>query len=308
MNENKIAGGIWGLLVGDALGVPYEFHAPEELPPIAHIEMTPPSNFRRAHAGTPIGTWSDDGAQALCLLASLLERGALDPNDLAQKLLKWQDAGYMAVGKRVFDVGIATSSALRRIARGVPALDAGGRDELDNGNGSLMRVLPLALWHHGDDEELARDAMTQSRVTHGHLRSQLCCAFGCLWARELLNGERDADAAWENAATKLRAIFPNGCGERVELDTRILADGSFKGSGYVVDTLRSSRYALQQGDYEATVKAAIALGHDTDTTACVAGGLAGVRDGVDAIPPRWMNAMRERETVAPLLDVLLKRG
>lgn len=308
MNTQQIAGGLWGLLVGDALGVPYEFHAPESLPPRAQLEMTPPLGFQRAHAATPPGTWSDDGAQSLCLLASLLECDGLNADDLARKLLSWQDDGYMAVDRRVFDVGIATSAALSRVRRGMAALDAGGRDDYDNGNGSLMRVLPLALWHRGDDVDLVNLAMQQSRVTHGHLRAQLCCAFGCLWARELLNGEVDAEAAWETASAKLRAIFSLDTPERYELDARILANGGHNGSGYVVDTLRSSRFALQQGDYEAVVKAAIALGHDTDTTACVAGGLAGIRDGASAIPERWMQALRERETVTPLLDALLARS
>src|SRR3954469_20286014 len=72
-----IEGGIVGLLVGDALGVPYEFHGPDSIPAVQQIEMAPPENYDRAHPGTPPGTWSDDGAQALALLASLLDRGRL---------------------------------------------------------------------------------------------------------------------------------------------------------------------------------------------------------------------------------------
>ena len=131
-----------------------------------------PAGFRRAHAGTPPGTWSDDGAQALALLSSLLDRGRLDPEDLGRRLLEWYDLGRFAVDRRVFDVGIQTGTALRALREGTPALEAGPAEERTNGNGSLMRVLPLALWHLGSDAELVADARLQSRVTHGHLRSQ----------------------------------------------------------------------------------------------------------------------------------------
>ncbi|MFL5446323.1 MAG: ADP-ribosylglycohydrolase family protein, partial [Myxococcales bacterium] len=102
--RDRMEGGILGLLVGDALGVPYEFHGPTEIPASDDIEMDPPPDFRRSHAGTPPGTWSDDGAQALALLASLLERGRLDLDDFAARLLAWFERGEYAVDDRVFDV------------------------------------------------------------------------------------------------------------------------------------------------------------------------------------------------------------
>src|SRR5579859_2975016 len=92
------------------------------------------------------------------------------------------------LGLRVFDIGIQTGHALSSLRDGVPAAQAGPDGERDNGNGSLMRVLPLALWHRGSDAELARDACEQSKVTHGHLRAQLCCALYCLWVRRTLQG------------------------------------------------------------------------------------------------------------------------
>src|SRR6266536_2238376 len=169
--KKRIEGGLVGLLVGDALGVPYEF---EEIPPLEQIEFVPPPGHWHAWPGTPPGTWSDDSAQALCLLASLLECGRLDPEDLAGRLLRCHAEGYMWVDGRAFDTGATTAVALRAYRSGQPALAAGPTGEQDNGNGSLMRVLPLALWHQGPDADLVADAQTQSRVTHGHLRSQLC--------------------------------------------------------------------------------------------------------------------------------------
>ena len=107
---------MWGLLIGDALGVPYEFNAPEKLPPRAQIEFEPPAGFRRTYQGIAPGTWSDDGAGALALLDSLLDCGQLDLNDFALRLQAWRDHGQYAVGGQVFDIGITTAAALRAFA------------------------------------------------------------------------------------------------------------------------------------------------------------------------------------------------
>ena len=303
--EERIAGGLWGLLVGDAVGVPYEFHPPHDLPPREQIDMRPPPGFRRAHAGVSPGTWSDDGAQALALLASLLECGALDLADFGRRLVAWYERGYLAVDNHVFDVGIQTSQAIRELMAGAPAHSAGPAHEHANGNGSLMRVLPLALWHRGSDHELVRDAHAQSLVTHGHLRSQVCCALYCLWARRML---QDVPDAWGEAARTLRTIYGGASPAAEELERQIRPDEppEGRGSGYVVDCLRSARLAIGAGGYEDVVRAAIALGHDTDTTACVAGGIAGIRDGVGAIPSRWLEQLRGKDLVEPLLRQLIE--
>src|SRR4051812_10969833 len=125
VRRDRLAGGLFGLLVGDALGVPYEFSPPEKIPGAHLIEMVPPNDFRRAHRGVPAGTWSDDGAQALCLLASLLDQGRLDVADFSRRLVAWYEDGYMAVDGRVFDVGVQTSGALRALMGGAAPLEAG---------------------------------------------------------------------------------------------------------------------------------------------------------------------------------------
>jgi ADP-ribosylglycohydrolase len=302
----RVRGGLIGMLVGDALGVPYEFHAASAIPGLPGIEMTPPVGFPRAHRTVPPGTWSDDGAQALCLLASLLDKDGLDPADFGGRLLAWYEQGYMAVDSVVFDVGVQTGVALRNLKSGVPALEAGPSEERSNGNGSLMRVLPLALFHEGSDDLLVEDAFLQSRVTHGHARSRICCALYCLWARRTL--ERDA-TPWQSAVAALRALISKGSAEEEALEYHVRPDEPpvGRGSGYVIDTLRSARMVLEKPDYESCVKAAIALGDDTDTTACVAGGIAGIRWGEAGIPVRFREALRGRELLDPLLEALTAR-
>jgi ADP-ribosyl-[dinitrogen reductase] hydrolase len=269
--------------------------------------MTPPSGFRRSHASVKPGTWSDDGAQALCLLISLLDCGKLDPDDLGQRFVAWYESGYMAIDNHVFDVGVHTSQVIQAISNGMPVLDAGAMGRDARGNGSLMRSLPLALWHRGTDRELVTDAHLQSQVTHGDAYCQVCCALYCLWARRLLD---QTQSPWDDAVTALRAIYQSNPTFLDILDWAVRPDDQpeGQGSGYVIDALRSARMVMAVGDYEQVVKAAIALGDDTDTTACIAGGVAGIRDGIEAIPPRWFEQLRGKEIVLPLIERLTAIG
>jgi ADP-ribosyl-[dinitrogen reductase] hydrolase len=304
--RERIHGGLLGLLIGDALGVPYEFHEPEDIPPPNEIDFEPPAYFRRAHSSVLAGTWSDDGAQALCLLASLLHCQKFDPRDFAQRIVNWYEHGYMAVDSCVFDVGIQTAKAIQNLQRGMNPLEAGGTEQFSQGNGSLMRVLPLALWHQGSDAELTKDAHDQSKVTHGHINVQVCCAFYCLWARRTLEAKPNP---WIEATRGLYSLYKDQPDYKKAFDS--ILDNDFtrkpKGSGFVIDSLFSVKWSLEKGNYEQVVKAAISLGNDTDTTACIAGGIAGLREGINAIPKKWLSSLRGKELVEPLLEQLLKR-
>lgn len=305
--EQRIAGGLIGLLIGDAVGVPYEFNGPEDLPHIDDIDIDPPHGFRRSHANAPQYAWSDDGAHALCLLASLLNRRKLDIQDLANRLVNWNDWGYMAVDGQVFDVGIQTSAAISNIRNGITPRLCGSAGEFDNGNGALMRVLPLALWHQGTDLELANDAAEQSVVTHGHVRSQVACALYCLWARYELQGD---DSAWRRAVHTMKRLASEHEDWKTELTAHVAPVPMPRGAGggYVVDCLHSAVTALQQPDFASVIRRAIAFGDDTDTTAAVAGGIAGIRFGIEGIPADWLNKLAAKELYQPLLEQLIERG
>ncbi|MGL4668458.1 MAG: ADP-ribosylglycohydrolase family protein [Saezia sp.] len=301
--RDRIKGALIGLLIGDALGVPYEFHNAEDLPPLDQINFCPPQGFDRTHKNTPPGTWSDDGAQALCLLASLLHSNKLDLSDFSHRLRNWYNLGYMAVDYQVFDVGITTGHAIAKLNRGIPPELAGEDSPASNGNGSLMRVLPLALWHQGSDAQLIEGAHLQSCVTHRHLRSQICCALYCLFARRILQEDKHP---WESAVATLKLHYKNHIHAIKELQFYIRPDEEVppQGSGYVVDSLHAAREALKYDNYQDAVRWAIALGKDTDTTACIVGGIIGLRDGNNKIPIEWQEQLRAKEIYLPLLEQL----
>lgn len=303
----KVKGGLYGLLVGDALGVPYEFHDAEALPPYDEIEMTPPNGFCRAHSAIAAGTWSDDGAQALCLLDSLVSCGTFCLDDFSHRLLAWYRDGLWAVDGVVFDVGIQTSAALEAYKSGMAPKACGALHPDGKGNGALMRVLPLALWHNGTDAELVRDAHAQCLITHGNLCNQVCCALYCLVARFLLC-ELVFGSALEKAVGVLREIYRDMPAYAQELEWSVRPDLAWEGngSGYVVDCLRSAFMILGcAAGFEDAAKQAVLLGDDTDTTACVTGGLAGIAFGFDAIPKRWYEALRGKADVEALLRRLM---
>jgi ADP-ribosylglycohydrolase len=210
---DRIRGGLYGLLVGDALGVPYEFHDATEIPAEHELEMEPPNGFRRAHAGVPAGTWGDDGAQALCLLDSVSCNASLDLVDFAGQLLAWYENGHMMPEGQVFDVGIQTQRALGNLKRNcVAANQAGPSGERDNGNGALMRCLPVVLVAKTTDDVIEL-AMRQGVVTHGHSGSQLCCPLYALTGAAILDGLA-ADAAASYAQDELRRRFAETGNER----------------------------------------------------------------------------------------------
>ncbi|WP_433867686.1 ADP-ribosylglycohydrolase family protein [Ralstonia wenshanensis] len=299
--QARLRGGLLGLLIGDALGVPYEFHDAASIPPSAEIEMTPPVGFNRAHVGVPPGTWSDDGAQALALLDALLRDRRLNLDTFAANLLNWFQQGAFTPDGNVFDVGLQTRQAFYAIAAGKSASTSGPDGERDNGNGSLMRCLPVVMVAATRDDAIHL-ARKQSLPTHGHVRSQLCCALYCLTAMGILEGQSAADAV--RAAED--ALLDRHTGTPEESELKIALDGRFdapQGSGYVVDSFWSAMHCvLSTHSYEDCVKRAVALGNDTDTTACIAGGLAGLVYGEGTIPRRWLAALHGRTTVESLLQ------
>lgn len=296
---DRLAGGVLGHLVGDAMGVPYEFRDPQSIGEVAF-------GARGTH-GQPPGTWSDDGALMLALLDSLLDAG-FDTDDQGRRALAWRRTGaYTPNGDGLFDIGRTTARALDRIASGVPAGEAGPAGMTDNGNGALMRILPIALvGRERPTEELVDRAHRASRVTHGHPRSQVGCALYTLVARNLLGGRGRTDAL-RRARQAIRVIYEDlGAGEWLEALDFLEGYPERGGRGRVWDSFWSAWDAFAGATgYVDAIERAIRYGNDTDTTAAIAGGLAGIRWGLEAIPADWQAGMRGRDLVDPLVERLV---
>jgi ADP-ribosylglycohydrolase len=303
----RLEGAVYGHLCGDALGVPYEFLSPDRIGEVS---------WRGGGAhDQPPGTWSDDGALMLALLDSLLSAG-FDPADQGRRALAWRDDGAYAPGGLVFDVGTSTSVALHALRSGVAAEDAG--DVEAKGNGSLMRILPLPLvLREVSDAELVELACRASRVTHGSAEAQVACALYALIVRRLLGGTTDREAILSEAREIVRAELgrrglpgskeaPEPVAALAELDAFEAWTGR-AGRGRVVDSFWSAWDAFAgSSDYVAAVTAAVRYGSDTDTTAAIAGGLAGVAYGIEAVPAAWHRGLRDRPIAQVLVDRLVE--
>lgn len=306
--KNRLLGGLYGLLIGDAVGVPYEFRRPQQIPPLAQIEMIPPAGYDRAWTGILPGTYSDDGAQALCLLQALSETQqpkALDVEIAQQHLINWMYDGYMSVDSNTFDIGNQTGAALR--ARGANMSIDGLDKATFCGNGSLMRALPVALWLVYRPHSIAMHVASQhSLITHPYIRNRISVALYTALATFMLR-EQELDHALRLAIAATRTQFQDP-EHQEEVELVIAGENSeCRGTGYVVDSLWSAIMAVRRGQtYKECVQYAIEYGNDTDTTACIAGGLAGIIHGYDGLDADWLAGLRGRELIDPLAAKLLE--
>ena len=288
--------------MGDAVGVPYEFQRRQDLPEATAIEMIPPSGFQRSHLRVPPGMWSDDGALTLALLHSLAEDPHLDLAKTASFMLEWLRGGKYTPDGVVFDCGITVRMGLSLFERGTQADLSGLAGVGDNGNGALMRSIACMLVPFEDEAALVSRAMRQGLCTHRHLRSQVTCALFALTCWRMAQEVSDISGAVDWALLRLEAML----GGDALAELRVVSSDRKKaamGSGYVVDSFWSAVFAVSTtSSYKACVQAAVALGNDTDTTACVAGGMAGLMYGEAGIDEAWIAGLWGRDHALHLLE------
>jgi len=306
---NKIKGALFGLAVGDALGVPVAFKSRENLKAFPVKGMTGYGSWNQ-----PSGTWSDDSSLAFCLTESLTNGYDLD--DIAGNFIKWYQQGYWGAHYKVFDIGGATRFAIERLIKGASPLLSGGMMEEDNGNGSLMRIMPL-LFHIKDLtlEERYVKVKEVSSITHAHFRSVFACFIYLEMALLILFGATAGEALSSMQKT-VKKFADNKGFNRTEVnlfskvlneDIKNVQQSSIYSGGYVLNTIEASIWCLLNTDkYADAVLKAVNLGHDTDTTACVTGGLAGLLYGYDEIPLVWVNEITRKDDIEELANRLLK--
>ncbi len=233
------------------------------------------------------GQWTDDTSMALCLATSLLDNG-FDLHDQMQRYVRWHDEGYLSSNGRCFDIGMATSSALERFRRtGNPV--AGSRDPGSAGNGSIMRLAPVPIHYLDTPEQAIAMSAAQSTTTHQAPEClEACRLLGEVLVRALQGKPKDEVLA----ASQQTGLTSSALLSIAQGDYRTKAEDQIKGSGYVVKSLEAALWCFWQTDsFEACVLRAANLGDDADTTAAVAGQLAGAFYGESGIPAQWLGKL-----------------
>ncbi len=306
--NTKIKSGLFGVAVGDALGVPVEFKSREYLNQNPVLDMF---GFGTHHQ--PIGTWSDDSSLAFCLAESLCK--GYDLSDIARNFVKWYSEEIWTPHGKVFDIGIATRHAIHNITKGhLPEL-CGGFEEKDNGNGSLMRILPLVFYLQKEKniEVIYQKVKEVSSITHGHFRSVFACFIYVVYCLEILK-DKDKAEAYREMQNRISEFLKDKNFNAVEIDLfdRVLKnniaeypENKILSSGYVLDSLQASLWCfLNSESYEETVLKAVNLGEDTDTTGAIAGGLAGIYYGIENIPEKWISVLARKNDIDDLCERL----
>lgn len=293
---DKLRGMMMGLAIGDALGAPLEFMQPGTFTEVKDY-------IGGGVHGLAPGYWTDDTSMALASTVSLLQCGDFDPNDQAERFLRWYRDGYLSSTGRCFDIGNRTRAALRRFqSRGEYFV---GDEALGSaGNGALMRLAPIIIYAHVRGRSVELLARDHARLTHADPR---CLESNQVFANCLCNAlevtEREAVWQWSDA-------FQRPQNEEV----RAVVDGSFlrrdppdiRGNGYVVATLEAALWAFAHSEsFEEGMIKAINLGEDADTVGAVYGQLAGAFYGYQAMPPRWRNELFSADAILRLTDALI---
>lgn len=301
MLRSKIRDGIIGLCVGDALGVPVEFQSRHTLRNKPLTDMIGYGTHNQ-----PAGTWSDDSSLVFCLMESAAAFPQVDLYDIAERFVMWLDKNEWTPHGVVFDRGIATASAIERYKDLCIRPDlAGGISLNSNGNGSLMRILPLAYWFKNETATDRKELVSKiSSITHGHPISKIACVIYVELAIHLIEGRSLAasiSSMQETVLTLYKDEQPQNMKpfERMlKGDLALLDEGDIESSGYVVHTLEASLWCLlKSSSYTEAVLRAVNLGEDTDTTGAVAGGLAGLLYGEEAIPIDWIRKLARLDDI-----------
>ncbi len=289
----KVKDGIIGLVVGDALGVPVEFK------PREYLEKNPVTGMMGYGTyDVEKGTWSDDTSMTLATMQSIVNRNAIDLEDIMNEFLLFVSESKYCQDE-VFDYGGTTINAIDMFASGCPASQCGGTSDRDNGNGSLMRILPLAYIPGITYKEIE----SVSGLTHAHIKSRISCVLYVEIAKSMLSHDHEISEHIRNSCDKIKKHY-EGVEELREFENILNMDFHvYEGRSYVIKTLEAVLYCLMETDnYHDAVLKAVNLGHDTDTVAAIAGGLAGIYYGYEDIPSEWIADIRQIEDVIGLCE------
>ena len=292
---DRYRGALLGLACGDAVGTTLEFQPRGSFAPLTDMVGGGPFSL-------PAGKWTDDTSMALCLAESLLQRSGCDAHDQMTRYANWYEWGYWSSTGNCFDIGMATKAAIQRfLACGDPL--AGSPDPDQAGNGSLMRLAPVPMFFGQDEDLVQRMAELSSRTTHAAPEClQACRLFAVALSRALsglpLPQVLDlGDIVSATDSPRIRDIAAGGYLDK--------SAAQIRGSGYVVDSLEAALWCCTRHDsFEAAVLEAANLGDDADTTAAIAGQLAGATHGASGIPGHWLQRLHQGHEIGAMAESL----
>jgi ADP-ribosylglycohydrolase len=291
---------LFGVALGDAMGVPVEFKNRETIRKSPVIDISGYGSYN-----LPPGTFSDDSSLTFCLAEALISGYSL--NTIAKNFIKWRYSNFWTATGNVFDIGISTQEAIDRLKSGVRPDIAGNFDVYSNGNGSLMRIMPLLVYTINKplDERYERTKEVSS-ITHGHIRSVIACFYYLEFAQCILQGIDKFETyniLQKRISDYLQFLKINQ--DEINVFNRLLIDQidllpetQISSTGYVLHTLEASIWCLlTTHNYREAVLKAVNLGEDTDTTGAVTGGLAGLLYGFENIPKDWLVKLARKNDI-----------
>ena len=299
MNKN-IKDTIYGLAIGDAMGVPYEFIKPEyiDVNCDSFLEMIGNNSYSKVDKGN----WSDDTSLTLASLDSLTKCNSFDKKDQYYRFVNWFSKSHYTSEAGMFDCGITTLNALNH--------SKGLDHERSCGNGSLMRIIPFVYYLLDEDDVDVRYNVIKeaSSMTHAHHRCVNACFVYTEFARRLLindvedksNLNKYLEEVLDYTLTKINSSEEK---ELFKLFLNLNNISEITGKGYVMNTLTISLYCLlNTNNYEEAILKAISFGYDTDTNAACTGALAGIYYGFDSIPSKWIDTLLNKDVLDNLID------
>ena len=305
--QERIKGGLWGVIVGDALGFPLQFkdrqRVKEEIPSPEKVQMVS-------------GLWSDDSSLTLATADALANYGP-SLEKIAENFVRWFYEGAYTPTGYAFDEGRTTTIAIENLRAGLDPLSSGLKGDWDNGNGSLMRILPATYWAYfkiTDLREKLNFIHQVSAITHAHPRSMLGCGIYSFFIWNILDGLPKKEA-YEKTLKEVQDFYSSDERFKKELKhyRRILSgeilqleEEDIKTSGYVVHTLEAALWGFMKfNSFEGILKRLVYLGDDADTVGAVAGSIAGTYYGLKSIPHNWLEKIERREFVEEIINRFL---
>ena len=313
MNQSWKAG-IFGVVVGDALGCPVQFERREKVASHPVTGMRGQGTFN-----LPAGSWTDDSSLTLALLESICSMGTVDLDHIMGNFMAWLEDGEFTPFDYSFDIGLGTERAIERYEGKRDPATCGGREESNNGNGSLMRILPVCLYCCAkglEDAEALAQVDAVGSLTHAHLRSRIACGLYFFMVRSVLSGTGSLVERLQAGLDRGFAYYEetlDESGELAELEYynrlrdlsafALVPADKISSGGYVVETLEAAVWSLvTTGSFKEALLKAVNLGEDTDTVGAIAGGLGALYYGYEGIPTEWIAVLQKKEWIAELCD------